>query len=291
MLTICMMGGMGNQLFQWGIGQAFEARGIGVQYDVSQFDDDPGRRYLLSDLGLDLRTTKEGKLPTFEEGPLHYHSEVFALPTDAVLRGYWQTEKYYSPFVANLLRTTAFKNAKFSSDTLRVADKILRYGDRSCFVHLRRSDNAHPDHKGGIYDGMLTFDAPYYERAIALMHEKIHSEHFFIFSDDRFHIAAQAWHPDNSTIVAHNAPSFTDDGHRLYKTEIGHEYEDLWLMSLCHHGIMSNSSFCWWASWLGDKRDDRIVLAPDPWYFNAGAKQLDTSDLLPLRWKKVNSLP
>jgi len=37
---------------------------------------------------------------------------------------------------------------------------------------------------------------------------------------------------------------------------------DLWLMTHCRHFIIANSSFSWWAAWLG-ARPGSIVLCPD----------------------------
>ena len=36
-------------------------------------------------------------------------------------------------------------------------------------------------------------------------------------------------------------------------------YEDMRLMSFCHHHIIANSSFSWWGAWLGEY-ENKIVL-------------------------------
>jgi hypothetical protein len=39
---------------------------------------------------------------------------------------------------------------------------------------------------------------------------------------------------------------------------------DMQMMSLCDHMIMANSTFSWWAAWLG-RHPEKIVVAPERW--------------------------
>ena len=60
--------------------------------------------------------------------------------------------------------------------------------------------------------------------------------------------------------------------------------EDMILMSLCDHNIIANSSFSWWAAWLGETSES-IIITPDPWFGPEGPK--DVHDLIPSRWEKI----
>ncbi len=44
----------------------------------------------------------------------------------------------------------------------------------------------------------------------------------------------------------------------------GSGFRDLYLLSLCRHFIIANSSFSWWGAYLGKKKNTRIY-APSRW--------------------------
>jgi Glycosyl transferase family 11 len=283
LITIRLMGGLGNQLFGWALGVAFEARNQQVRYDTSLLEADPARRYLLGDLGLSLNLTTAGFPPTFVEGSLRYDPKILDMKGDHVLQGYWQSEKYFE-HEAGRIRRILFAKTKFSPETMQVAMKIMRHIPNTCFVHVRRTDNLRPT--STIYHG-LTSGGAYYEQAIPIIEQRFLGVRLFVFSDDPQWPLRYWKMRTNMTVVSHNATSFTEDEtHNLHKNDTGREVEDLWLMSLCRHAILSNSTFAWWGAWLRD-RDERIVIAPDPWF--SGQHNLDSTDILPDRWLKVST--
>jgi hypothetical protein len=69
----------------------------------------------------------------------------------------------------------------------------------------------------------------------------------FIFTDDK------DWAKEN----------FKDDKYSI--VEGIHDYEELWMMSLCPNMIISPSTFSWWSAFL-NKSEDRKVISPNIWF-------------------------
>jgi hypothetical protein len=60
-------------------------------------------------------------------------------------------------------------------------------------------------------------------------------------------------------------------------------YQDIDLMRMCTHHILSNSTFGWWGAWLSDSNRTGIQIAPTRWT----NKGLDARDLVPEYWIRL----
>jgi hypothetical protein len=186
--------------------------------------------------------------------------------------GYWQTEKYFDIPLVRAAFSLSDSRLSISEKSCAMSKEILDCEGRSAFLHVRRTD--YLDSSTSEYHGNLSLD--YYNTAISRIRAKVDGVKFFVFSDD------PEWcklaFPEFE-VVDHNKP-----GGRYFGSETpGQEHEDIWLMSLCRHGIIANSSFSWWGAWLGDHQPDRTVIAPAQWV-NPKNTSLDTSDIAPKRW-------
>jgi hypothetical protein len=64
------------------------------------------------------------------------------------------------------------------------------------------------------------------------------------------------------------------------------DWEQMIYMSCCHHNIIANSSFSWWAAYF-NSRSDKIVCYPSVW-FGPSANN-NTKDLCPNEWIKIEA--
>jgi len=278
MIGIVLKGGLGNTLFQWALGCAFEKRGKQVVYNNSLLEPGRGRLYLLDKLGLNLPIRNFWIKPVIEEKSLRYNSDIFMFD-EVILNGFWQCEKYFLD-VQDRIRGEVFQGMTPHLLTANVASKIYKAGEKSCFVHVRRTDNLRTE--AIRVHGLL--DPQYFMAATSLMRQRVPGVHFFVFSDDKDYLR-KLNQGDDVTIVDHTTMSgYTDENHEMHDREGGTEHEDLWLMSLCKHAIIANSTFSWWGSWLNPQQENRIVIAPQPWF---ATPTLDSTDIIPDRWEKV----
>jgi hypothetical protein len=113
-------------------------------------------------------------------------------------------------------------------------------------------------------------DKTYYLDAMAALRSRVPEAIFYVFSDDLNWCKSAFSEVTNVKFVA--------------ASHYGHRYGNyLQLMTRCQHFIIPNSTFAWWAAWLGEKHGT-LIYAPERWF---GTDELDYSDVVPERWLKV----
>lgn len=154
--------------------------------------------------------------------------------------GYVQSEKYFLPYRDQILSELTFR-PEIMASCKALADEITGAIEPTC-LHVRLGDYVkNPLH--GVAD------AVYYHRALAHLKELKPNATIFVFSDNIDLVR----HELNLDASVHYIPSDVD------------ELQTMYLGSLCHNFVISNSSFSWWMQYLS-RRDDRLVLAPSRWY-------------------------
>jgi hypothetical protein len=108
----------------------------------------------------------------------------------------------------------------------------------------------------------------YYVNAIEYIEKKVVSPFYFIFSDDI------KWVKENLSLVN----CMYVDGNKRKDS-----YIDMYLMSICKHNIISNSTFSWWAAWI-NKNEKKIVLMPDRWIIGERC-----DGIFPAQWTKIKT--
>jgi len=183
------------------------------------------------------------------------------------LDGLWQSEGYFKD-VEKIIREDLKIIPPSDADNQRMAERIST--TQAVAVHVRFFDL--PDY---VLNGVALNNTPacYYERAIAIMEKQLSHPHYYLFSDQPRAARTLINLPDNRvTVVAHN---LGDDN----------AYADVWLMSLCKHFIIANSTFSWWGAWLAENPEKKIIAPGFVKY--EGAVAWGFKGLLPEEWIKV----
>jgi hypothetical protein len=175
--------------------------------------------------------------------------------------GTWQSELYFKDLAAEIKKDFEFKIP------VGEKNKIIAAQINNCnavSIHVRRGDylNAHWQKSLGVINGTA-----YYEGAIKLIETKITAPHYFVFSDDIVWVKENL-HLANCTYVDHNKGKLS--------------YADMYLMSLCRHNIIANSTFSWWAAWL-NKNADKTVVMPERWLNDNDCKGIFPDDWIRMK--------
>ena len=166
--------------------------------------------------------------------------------------------------IRNILLTELSVKTKPSSKNAALIDHISQ--DNSVAIHIRRGDYVtNPD--ANSLHGICPIS--YYKNVVKYLKSKFKNLDFFVFSDD------PNWAKSNLSFIKYlNVVDHND---------ADHNYEDFRLMYSCNHFIIANSSFSWWAAWLGSS-PDKIVIAPDQWFLT---QEHDTRDIVPESWVRL----
>ncbi len=294
MIIVNISGGAGNQLFNYAFGRSLsEFYKVPLKLDITGYKHDRLRNYVLTDFNIcgDYATPEEvARLKKTDPGSLlsklHYIREalkprdrrsyiressfsfdekVFGLDMkrDRYFKGRWQSEKYFKAIEGSLRSELELKPA-LQDDRYRQMGEVIGSAE-AVSLHVRRGDYASSKSTNLVHG---TCPVEYYRRAVDEIREKAADPKFFIFSDDI------EWVKQNLDFV----------GPAEYVSGRGFsDSQELSLLSLCRHHIISNSTFSWWGAWLC--RDaGKVVIAPKRWF---GYVTNDTKDLLPAGWRAI----
>ena len=265
-----LIGGLGNQLFQYSAGLALSKRlSMTLLIDISGFKKYNLHKYSLHHFNIDANIASQSELKKFygrresslfdklkykifkkenliyKEKKRGFDEDIFSLNSSIYLDGFWQSEKYFKFCEQEIRKQFCIKSA-LNQKTKNLVDSIKECNAVS--VHIRRADYVKNKTTNRIH-GSLDFE--YYEKGIEYLNSVLVDNHFFIFSDDPEWVQKNFNLATNCTFVSHNNAE--------------NNYQDLNLMSYCNHHIIANSTFSWWGAWLSSNKNKKVV-APKNWY-------------------------
>ncbi len=289
MIIVKLIGGLGNQLFQYAAARRISyLNRIPLKLDISEFIRYKLHKYSLMHFNIIEEMATPAEIQAFKpqsffprlafrylssfnmlsrsyvmERHFHFDPALLKINHGVYLDGYWQSEKYFLDIEEVIRKELSVKTPPDAGNE-QMMERIRN--EAAVSLHIRRADYVTNNHTLAVH-GCCSLD--YYHHAVTLMAEKVESPHFFIFSDDPAWAKSNLQLPFQVTFVTHNGPD--------------KNYEDLRLMSLCRHNILANSTFSWWGAWL-NAHPDKMVIAPKKW-FNTEA--INPKDLLPEDWIKI----
>jgi hypothetical protein len=287
MIIIQLIGGLGNQMFQYAAGRRLaHHHNTDLFLDATGFAYNPLRKYELDvfrinatfaplnllkqvpisrkdAIRLSIRKlyARNTEFRYVKENGLDFHEEILSLPDNSYLAGYWQSENYFGEIADIIRKEFSFVNPP-SLINQELMEKMM--GCNSVSMHIRRGDYVSDPIIMEIH-GVLGTE--YYKKALNVIEEHVKDPQIFVFSDEI------PWAKD---YIKTHLPLHFIDFNRAEKN-----YEDLRLMSHCKHHIIANSSFSWWGAWLSNKKNN-VVIAPIKWFAD---KEMNTRQtIVPDTW-------
>jgi len=277
MIIVRIIGGLGNQLFQYALGQSLALKNnTELRLDISEFKTYKRHQYCLSYFNIKDSVATKGDVlklrllsyfsflnlrykATFVQESSSFDPKIINLPDNTYLSGYWQSEKYFKE-IENIIKQDITLKTPASPEYNSLRTKINNINSVS--LHIRRTDY--------FTIGLKVFEPisiDYYQRAVAEISRQTGALELFVFSDDI------EWVKQNLKI---SFPTTFVSGNNLKN------YEELMLMSACKHNITANSTFSWWGAWL-NSNPKKIVITPRRWFIDPSREK----DVIPEFWIRI----
>ena len=294
MVIVRLMGGLGNQLFQYAAGLALSIKNeCELKIDLSAFENQYGLQTTLRNpdilhfsLSAKIADAKEAsalrdplkgvsrasrfvRQKIFKQYYSDWHPEVLNKSGDIYLEGYFQCEKYFQDYFDQLSKDFKLRS-EFSDLTAEWNERISKLIN-PVSLHVRRGDYVSDPRTSALHN-ICTVN--YYLEAIEEMRKRIGNYTLVVFSDD------VEWVRENLTF---GVDTIYVSGSKLIKGLPLLASQELIVMSQCAHHIISNSTFSWWGAYL-NKRQDKVVLAPSLW----NRSSIDShKNILPDSWIRI----
>lgn len=202
-----------------------------------------------------LAQREHAPLRFYKEKSPEYKAELRTLHGNYYIMGWFQNERYFKEYRAQLLKDLRPKHKIAISNKLR---QILKH-EETVSLHIRHGDFR-------MNNNVLPMG--YYESAIRILEKKVKSPYYIIFSDD------DNWARQNF--------EYLENCYYMSEEKLK-DYEELLVMSKCKHNIIANSSFSWWGAWL-NCNEGKIVIGPRSWFLSGSIKDIN---IMPEGWIRV----
>ena len=286
-LAVALSGGLGNQLFQAAAAVSLARRcNARCEFDLAFYKAGRSQRYALGPfphgaatrnyqpIGKAVRLTDRirhwtgitTRVPQatwagarYEQPGFGFDPAFHALTAPCHIAGYFQSPKFFADDAGRIIEMFHPRHLNARID----AHRAMADPDNTVSVHVRRGDYVANARVAAVHGAL---GAGYYRDAFEALRSSVQAPRFLVFSDDLAAARGMLGQPADTTFV---------DG--------GSAAGDLWLMSLCRHHIIANSSFSWWGAFF-DQRAGGRVIAPRQWFTDQALLTRPVQDLFPHHW-------
>lgn len=275
MNKVAVYGGLGNQMFQYAFCTGLNSRGYKTRLSFTCYfyfkhhnGFDLGRAFTLKlapqqrllafmlEHGAFLHQNKlikgiTRRLALWHEAKQQLYKEKHEFITDpevftkqqVLFYGTWQSIEYFKQHADVIKQQFVFKQPKDAANK-SIIEKIN--STNAVSLHIRRGDYLKSHWQNSLH---VIKDISYYKKAVAQIEASVKNPAYFIFSDD------MQWVKENLPLA--NCTYVDNNSGKQ-------SFVDMYLMSLCKHNIIANSTFSWWGAWLNSNKN-KIVIMPDKW--------------------------
>lgn len=283
MITCNLMGGLGNQLFQifTTISYAIKSHNAFKFTDAKQLG---GKnittrntywntflhklKYFTVSQFPQMHFIKETNF-TFNELPIYD-----MVNKDVLIYGYFQSYKYFEENFDRISRIIGIEQIR--QELLKKLNMNLQSFENTISMHFRLGDYKHLQHVHPILSN------EYYYRSLSY----ILSNSTIVSSNKT---TVMYFCEDEDVDEVKNTILFLSNCFPYVKFIRGEntleDWEQMVLMSCCHHNIIANSSFSWWSAYLNNWKN-KIVCYPSTWFGPLASH--DTKDLCPPDWIRIS---
>jgi hypothetical protein len=281
-VRVVLEGGLGNQLFGWAAGYALaQKRGAQLILDGSNLHQWGYQLSQINTRATLIRSSRVWHVPgihsllrwmrpldsrafgkVFWEKGFEYQPSVEQLATPLTLRGFFQSNRYFTAAEEDIqnivLSSSAWQNSKKILETYDIPREFIA-------VNVRLGDYL------SVSDHFAQLSADYFNKGIARARENVGRIPVVIFSD-------------SIAICKEMLP-----GHSFYVgMQQGHTFLEK-MLAIAHGKALvgANSSFSWWAAFLSPS-EDKNKFFPRQWFADP---TIDTNDLIPSGWHRLDINP
>jgi hypothetical protein len=268
-VSVNIMGGLGNQLFQIAAAYAY-AKQTNGQLQIVRKMDNGNRPVYWDSVVYRIQPYLVSHLPSYLE---HWHEplptqyrEIGALPQNGIyLNGYLQSSKYYgTEEIKQEIKALFRPHPRLQADIYATYSRLIENKERVIVVHARRTDYITYRDVHGPLEGS------YYKETIGRMMKRIEQPIFLLCSDD-----SSYWNE-----IKNDIPDVFNHEHIILNHES--DIRTFALLQQFQNFIMSNSTFIWWCVWMSSAKH---VLVPSKWFGPAGPAYYE--DIYEENWERI----